>query len=158
MFEVLAPVYTYFSMLLSMKQLLPRTWLFRYLPAKIYLFKINNRNTIKWCEIYSKLKIKTPERRQWRRPGVFIVNYEHISHIFSSVFIVDFEQVNVCWVDSGEGHQWSSWKSLSKFTMLDFKKLSRYMKRLKLVSLWDRYTGKWVNQNKHITQKLTMSF
>ena len=42
--------------------------------------------------------------------------------------------------------------------MLDFKKLSSYMKRLKLVSLWDRYTGKWVNQTKHITQKLTLSF
>ena len=32
--------------------------------ATIYLFKINNRNTRKTCEIYSKLTIKTPERRQ----------------------------------------------------------------------------------------------
>ena len=29
-----------------------------------------------------KLKIKTPERRHWRRFGVFIVNNEHISHLF----------------------------------------------------------------------------
>ena len=28
--------------------------------------------------------------------GVFIVNFEHISHVFSSVSIVEFEQVNVC--------------------------------------------------------------
>ena len=28
--------------------------------------------------------------------GVFIVNFEHISHLFFSVSIVDFEQVNVC--------------------------------------------------------------
>ena len=35
--------------------------------------------------------------RQWRRSGVFIVNFEHISHPFSSVYIVDFEQVNVSW-------------------------------------------------------------
>ena len=33
------------------------------------------------CEIRSKLTIKAPERRQWRRTGVFIVNFEHISHI-----------------------------------------------------------------------------
>ena len=31
-------------------------------PAKIYLLKINNRNTRKKCEICSKLTIKTPEQ------------------------------------------------------------------------------------------------
>ena len=29
-------------------------------PAKIYLFKVNNRNTRKRCEICLKLTIKTP--------------------------------------------------------------------------------------------------
>ena len=38
--------------------------------------------------------------RQWLRSGVFIVNFEHISKLFSSVPIVDFEQVNVGWVDA----------------------------------------------------------
>ena len=34
------------------------------------------------CEICSKLTTKeTQEWRQWRRSGVFIVNFEHISHI-----------------------------------------------------------------------------
>ena len=32
-------------------------------PANIQLFKVNNRNTRKRCEICSKLTIKTPERR-----------------------------------------------------------------------------------------------
>ena len=32
------------------------------------------------CEISSKLAIETPEQRQ-RRSGVFIVNFEHISHL-----------------------------------------------------------------------------
>ena len=32
-------------------------------------------------EICSKLTIKTPERRQERRSGVFIVNFKQISHI-----------------------------------------------------------------------------
>ena len=50
-------------------------------PAGIYLLKVNNRNTRTRCEIGSKLTINTPERRQWRRSGVFIVNFEHISHL-----------------------------------------------------------------------------
>ena len=51
------------------------------MPAGIYLLNVNNRNTRTRCEICSKLTIKTPERRQWRRSGVFIVNFEHISHL-----------------------------------------------------------------------------
>ena len=42
-------------------------------PVGMYLFKVNNRNTRKRYEICSKLTIKTPV--------VFIVNYEHISHV-----------------------------------------------------------------------------
>ena len=33
------------------------------------------------CKICSKLTIKTPERRHWRRCGVFIANFEQILHI-----------------------------------------------------------------------------
>ena len=43
--------------------------------------KGNKRNTRKRCEACSKLTIKTPERHQWRRSGVFIVKLEHISHL-----------------------------------------------------------------------------
>ena len=57
-------------------------------PANIYLFKVNNRN--------SKLTRKAPERHNWRRSGVFIVNFKYISHLL--VFTVDFEQVNVSWI------------------------------------------------------------
>ena len=39
-----------------------------------------------------KVRIKTPERRQWRRSGVIIVNFEHILTPFSSVSIIDFEK------------------------------------------------------------------
>ena len=49
-------------------------------PGNIYLFKVNNSNTRKRYEICSKLTIKTPERRHWRRCGVFIVNFKHISN------------------------------------------------------------------------------
>ena len=55
----------------------------RQLPnylASIYLSKVNNRNTRKKCEICSKLTIKILERR--RHCCVFIVNFDHISHLF----------------------------------------------------------------------------
>ena len=54
---------------------------FTKIPVGIYLLNVNNRNTGTRCEICSKLTIKTPERRQWRRSGAFIVNYEQISHL-----------------------------------------------------------------------------
>ena len=51
------------------------------------MFKVNTRNTRTRSEICSKLTIKVPERRQWRRSGVFVVNLEHISHLVL-VFLV----------------------------------------------------------------------
>ena len=52
-----------------------------YIPASYYMFKVNNRNTRTRCEICSKLTIKTPEQRQWRRFGAYIVNFKHILHL-----------------------------------------------------------------------------
>ena len=63
------------------------------IPSNIYLFKVNKRNKRKSCEICSELTIKTSERG-WRRSGVVIVHYEHLSHLLFRVFVVDFEQVN----------------------------------------------------------------
>ena len=45
------------------------------------MFKVNNRSTRTRCEISSKLIVKIPEQRQWCRSGIFIVNFEHISHL-----------------------------------------------------------------------------
>ena len=53
-------------------------------PAKIYLSKVSNRNTRKRYELCSKLTMKTPE---------------HFTS-FSSVSIVDFEQITVSWVST----------------------------------------------------------
>ena len=61
------------------------------------MFKVNNSNTRTRCEICSELAIKTPERRQWRRFGVFIFNFEHISHLCSRVSIANFVIVIVGW-------------------------------------------------------------
>ena len=68
------------------------------LTANFYLFKVNNGNTRKKCEICSLLTLKTTERR---RTGdvvlVFLLYLRTYFTSFSSAFIVDFEQVNVSW-------------------------------------------------------------
>ena len=38
------------------------------------------------CEIYLKLKIKTPERRQWRCSGVFVVNLDIFHTLFQCFY------------------------------------------------------------------------
>ena len=45
------------------------------------MFKVNNGNTRIKCEICSKLIEKRPKQSLWRRFGVFIVNFEHISGV-----------------------------------------------------------------------------
>ena len=68
--------------LLMTKENGPIWEIYWWYPTNIYLFKVNNRNTRKMCEIYSKLTIKTPERRRVRRSCVSVVNFEQILHIF----------------------------------------------------------------------------
>ena len=84
----------------------------KYYPANIYVFKVNKRNIRKNCDICSKLTIKTPERRHWRRFVVFIVNFEHILHLFLVFLLLTLKQhgtiigtyyssmeaVNVSWI------------------------------------------------------------
>ena len=41
----------------------------------------------------AKVSASKVERHHWCRPGVFIVNFEHISHLFLVFFIVNFERV-----------------------------------------------------------------
>ena len=53
------------------------------------MLKANNRNTRTRCEICSKLTIKTPEQRR-RRSGVFILNFEHISHLVLVFLLLTF--------------------------------------------------------------------
>ena len=47
-------------------------------PTGKYMLKVNNKSLILLYWLSSKLIIKTPE---WRRSGVFIVNFEHISNL-----------------------------------------------------------------------------
>ena len=61
-----------------------------------YMFKVNNRNTKTRYEICSKLTIKASERHQWRR--CFHCQLWTYFTSWSSVSIVNFEQVNAGWI------------------------------------------------------------
>ena len=52
------------------------------LPAGIYMFKVNDGNTRKLCEIGSKLRIKTPEQRHWCHSGIFMLNLNRFHTFF----------------------------------------------------------------------------
>ena len=68
MYEIIYVIYIYIYI-----------YIIYYIIYNINILKVNNRNTRTKCEICSKLTVKTPERSR-RRSGVFIVNFEHISH------------------------------------------------------------------------------
>ena len=51
-------------------------------PANFYVFKFNNRNNNKRSDKCTKLT-----HSQWRRSGVFIVNFKHISHLAVFLFL-----------------------------------------------------------------------
>ena len=82
------------------------------------MFKVNNKNTGKRYEIFSKLTVKTPEQLQWRRSGVFIVDIKHVLTPFSSVSIVDFEQVNVSWEHGQSSQKTDYWVELNIFKVV----------------------------------------
>ena len=69
------------------RNLTNQTCCYWFITKNLYLVKFNNRNTRKRGEICSKLTIKTPERRHWRRVSVFI-NFEHILHLSQLVFLL----------------------------------------------------------------------
>ena len=68
----------HFTLLMGILNFTFTVYLFH--PNGIYLFKVNNGNIRTMCETCSKLTVKTPERRQLRRSGVF-VNFEQILQI-----------------------------------------------------------------------------
>ena len=69
-----------------------------YYTISIYLLKVNNANPRTMCKTCSKLTIKAPERRHWRRSGVFIVNFEQVLHTVLVFLVFDFEKINAIWI------------------------------------------------------------
>ena len=53
------------------------------------MFKVNIRNTRERYERCSKVTINTPKQGQWCRSGVFIFNFDHISHLVLVFLLLD---------------------------------------------------------------------
>ena len=84
-----------------MKQLIRKSLPFYLYPASNYHLKVNDRTR---CEICSKITLKTPELRQWRRSGVFIVNFEHVIVGWvkiKGVYLLQTKQVELTEQESG---------------------------------------------------------
>ena len=97
------------------------------------MFKVNIKTLEQRCEICSKLTIKPPKRRRCHFGG-FIVNFEHISHLCSSIYIVIFEQVNAGW--DYHNHFFSAIKFIHHFENV-YKTLSFQRNILiRLVKFW----------------------
>ena len=131
-------------------------------PANIWLFKVNNRNTRKRCEVCSKLTVKTPERRHWRRSGVFIVNFNHISHFFLEFLLLTLNKLNVSWeaiIFSGFSICMTvTWTFLGcynvnvrLFTYLNNKVFSYELKILNYDGLWEN--KKLLDENQRFWKK-----
>ena len=65
--------------------------------------------------MYLKLTIKTRERCQWRRSGVFIVNFVHVSHLFLVFLLVSLNNQMLAWFYL-HCHHFSQFRQ----TLLDF--------------------------------------
>ena len=56
--------------------------MFRIYPQQTFTCPKSTIETLKKDGIYPKLTIKILELRQLLRSGIFIVNFEHVSHLF----------------------------------------------------------------------------
>ena len=70
-----------------------------FFPAGIYFFKVGNGNTRTMWNLFKVNNKDTPDRRHWRRSGVFVVNFEQTSNC-SGVSIVEFEKLSASWVSA----------------------------------------------------------
>ena len=72
------------------------------IPARFYVFKVNNRNFRGRCEICSNSTLRIPQRRLCS--GVVIVNFRHISHLalvfllptFNKQLLVEIPDPHLC--------------------------------------------------------------
>ena len=90
-------------------------WVF---SANIYMFKVNNWNSRKRCDIFSKLNIKIPERRHRRCSSVFSVNFKHMSCLFLEFLLLT---LNMCLFT---GFRWN--KNKKKICSKDYCIIKNY--------------------------------
>ena len=96
-------------------------------PARNYLFRVSNWSTRIRCENYSRLRMKTLEKCQWRYSSVFIVNCKHILNF---ALILELEQANVCGVYIEKTNTFEG-------------KVRYIMRYVAVFSMWTKFIEKW---------------
>ena len=69
----------------------------------IYLLKVSNRNIRTWCEICSKLTLKTPKRRQWLKPLTIFAKKFHrrcSTEFYGLIIGTSFSQCFLGWIEN----------------------------------------------------------
>ena len=126
---------------------------FKFL-AGIYSFKVHNENTRAMCKIFSKLIIKTPERRQWCLCCKLGIDFTNCS----GVSIVDLEQVNTDLI------LYTVQNTCSKFAIKRFNKISinvvlvTFIVDLQLVFGYEMHTLNTPTQYLEITKQIHSTF
>ena len=59
-----------------------------------------------WVKYVENQQKKTPEWRHWRRSGVFIVNYKHISHVILAFPSLILNKWMIDWFLYNYGETW----------------------------------------------------
>ena len=72
--------------------------IFACVPSNLLLVQSQQYNHC--IKAWNLFKINNKLTRQWRRSCVFIATFEQTFSPFSNVCIVDFEQVNICWLST----------------------------------------------------------
>ena len=116
-------------------------------PTNMYLFKVNNRNTRKKWHMFKV-------NNKWRRSGLFIVNFEHISCIFSVCLLLTLNKQML----AGKACLWYSYYSLLTIekNISEFIWISRFRGWCKFLPIsWRSTFSSWHGFKKW---KLSLSF
>ena len=113
----------------------------KYRNTGIYLLKVNNRNTRTKCEI-----------RQWRRSGIFIVNFKYISHLAIAVWVT--KQLTRCTYLPREilGEQ------QKKYFLPFLRHLKKWKKIIWLNQGWERECFSYLTAVSFFRKKLHLRF
>ena len=100
--------------------------------------------------ICSKLTMKTPERRQWHRFEVFIVNFQHILYLFLMLLLVNLNKVSC-----GFGHiYWRNpkWKTSFFYELLSIVNVSSFQ------FVWQAFTNYACGVNRQLINRKRLKY
>ena len=103
-------------------------------PARISLFKVNNRNTRAKNKNWYKLRIKTSERFQWCWSAIFTYNFEVGTCCYVDVVIKIYQTINQINKNKPQKRQYLNFNYFEDFLKYQFDAWAEYS--LHLMGRW----------------------